>query len=144
MSEFIKSFDERVLGIVTECMILLDSDMTNIGTPLQYHTKKALWDTGADTTIISSRIVKKWEIKPHEAESLQGIGGVINSKRYTIHLGLPKGILMKNLRVLEMSENEMMGYDVIIGMDVISCGDFSITNKGGKTEFMFRIPPTVE
>lgn len=30
--------------------------------------------------------------------------------------------------------------DIIIGMDVITKGDFSITNVNGKTEMIFRLP----
>lgn len=30
--------------------------------------------------------------------------------------------------------------DLIIGMDIITQGDFSITNFGGRTLFSFRIP----
>ncbi len=34
--------------------------------------------------------------------------------------------------------------DVLIGMDVIGLGDFSITNKDGKTTFSFREPSMEE
>ena len=33
--------------------------------------------------------------------------------------------------------------DVLIGMDLISQGDFSVTNKGGSTVFSFRVPSQV-
>ena len=32
------------------------------------------------------------------------------------------------------------GFDVLIGMDIISKGDFSISNYGGHTVFSFRSP----
>ena len=31
-------------------------------------------------------------------------------------------------------------FDVLIGMDIITQGDFAVTNLGGKTKFSFRIP----
>ena len=34
--------------------------------------------------------------------------------------------------------------DVLIGMDIISLGDFAITNVGGKTTFSFRFPSIAE
>lgn len=33
--------------------------------------------------------------------------------------------------------------DVLIGMDIISNGDFAVTNKDNKTVFTFRIPSIV-
>ena len=32
------------------------------------------------------------------------------------------------------------GFDVLIGMDIITKGDFAITNPDGTTKFSFRIP----
>ena len=34
----------------------------------------------------------------------------------------------------------IMGADVLIGMDIISKGDFAVTHPEGKTQFMFRVP----
>ena len=31
-------------------------------------------------------------------------------------------------------------FDIIIGMDIISKGDFAVSNLNGKTSFSFRIP----
>jgi hypothetical protein len=38
------------------------------------------------------------------------------------------------------SEIGNQGIDVLIGMDIISLGDFAISNFDGKTQFSFRIP----
>ena len=32
------------------------------------------------------------------------------------------------------------GIDILIGMDIISKGDFAISNYDGKTQFSFRLP----
>ena len=32
------------------------------------------------------------------------------------------------------------GIDILIGMDIISKGDFAISNYNGKTQFSFRLP----
>ena len=37
-------------------------------------------------------------------------------------------------------EKNIQGADVLIGMDVINCGDFAISNLDGKTSFSFRMP----
>lgn len=38
------------------------------------------------------------------------------------------------------SEIGKQGIDVLIGMDIISNGDFAISNYEGRTQFSFRIP----
>jgi hypothetical protein len=32
------------------------------------------------------------------------------------------------------------GIDVVIGMDIVTRGDFAVTNRDGRTTFSFRIP----
>ena len=44
--------------------------------------------------------------------------------------------------MVQVSEAVLNGFDVLIGMDIITLGDFSITNVNGKTVFSFRIPST--
>jgi hypothetical protein len=34
----------------------------------------------------------------------------------------------------------LMGCDVLIGMDIITMGDFVVSNKGGVTVMSFRVP----
>lgn len=41
---------------------------------------------------------------------------------------------------LNVTEGDLLGADVLIGMDVINNGDFSVTNHGGVTKFSFRMP----
>ncbi len=38
------------------------------------------------------------------------------------------------------SEIGKQGIDVLIGMDIISNGDFAVSNYDGKTYFSFRLP----
>lgn len=41
---------------------------------------------------------------------------------------------------VRVTEGMHQGCDVLIGMDIISPGDFSVTNQGDKTAFLFRLP----
>jgi len=52
---------------------------------------------------------------------------------------LPNEVFIQNVQV---TEADMSTNDVLIGMDIISLGDFAITNFGGKTRFTFSIPST--
>jgi hypothetical protein len=49
---------------------------------------------------------------------------------------LPNGVAVNTRATLATVE----GSDVLVGMDVISLGDFSITNVGQKTVVTFRVP----
>jgi hypothetical protein len=42
------------------------------------------------------------------------------------------------VRVTEFESNDR--FDILIGLDIITIGDFSITNHNGKTVVSFRIP----
>jgi hypothetical protein len=58
---------------------------------------------------------------------------------YLVDIGLPNGILIPDVRVTEAAN--LGNYDLLIGMDIITLGDFAITNGLGNTWFSFRIPP---
>ena len=101
------------------------------------HTERALWDTGADTTIISSRIVKELNLLPYKAGGISGIGGDTGSNVYLVHVLVPTGDFVT---YVEAMESDFEDIDILIGMDVITFGDFLITNADGKTTFQFRTP----
>ena len=103
----------------------------------KFHTERAVWDTGADTTIISSRIVKELNLQPYKAGGISGIGGATGSNVYLVHVLVPTGDFVTSVEVME---NDFQDIDVLIGMDVIVFGDFLITNKDGMTTFQFRTP----
>ena len=103
----------------------------------KFHTERAIWDTGADTTIISSRIVKELNLQPYKAGGISGIGGATGSNVYLVHVLVPTGDFVTQVEVME---NDFQDIDVLIGMDVIIFGDFLITNTDGKTTFQFRTP----
>lgn len=60
---------------------------------------------------------------------------------YAINLFLPNQVAFQFVKV---TEGVLSGFDLLIGMDVITTGDFSITNVGGKTTFSFRVPSVKE
>lgn len=57
---------------------------------------------------------------------------------YLIDIGLPNGVGFMAVKVSKALLGP--GSDVLIGMDIISQGDFSITNQSGTTVFSFRVP----
>jgi hypothetical protein len=65
-------------------------------------------------------------------------GGSESKNTYLVNMYLPNGVAIVGLVVSEFNEAAQFG--VIIGMDVIGAGDFSITNYGNQTWASFRIP----
>jgi hypothetical protein len=57
---------------------------------------------------------------------------------YLVNIALPNRVQFSGVEVAESVLPP--GLDVVIGMDIITRGDFAVTNRGGKTTFSFRIP----
>ncbi len=130
MPTYKKEYTTLVEDIMTECDIYSVNGR-------KFHTERAVWDTGADTTIISSRIVKELNLQPYKAGGISGIGGATGSNVYLVHVLVPTGDFVTSVEVME---NDFLDIDVLIGMDVIVFGDFLITNKDNMTTFQFRTP----
>ena len=130
MPTYKKEYPTLVEDIMTECDIYSVSGR-------KFHTERAIWDTGADTTIISSRIVKELNLQPYKAGGISCIGGATGSNVYLVHVLVPTGDFVTQVEVME---SDFQDIDVLIGMDVIVFGDFLITNKDDKTTFQFRTP----
>ena len=130
MPTYKKEYPTLVEDIMTECDIYsVDGH--------KFHTERAIWDTGADTTIISSRIVKDLKLSPYKLGGISGIGGATGSNVYLVHVLVPTGDFVTYVEVMESDFEDI---DILIGMDVIVFGDFLITNKDDKTTFQFRTP----
>ncbi len=98
-----------------------------------------LWDTGAMRTCISKRLVERLNLKPIGMANMGHANGTSEVPTHMVNIGLPNNVGFHSLVVLEC---DLGGADVLIGMDIISKGDFAVTNTGGKTLFSFRIPST--
>lgn len=51
---------------------------------------------------------------------------------------MPNNVIVQN--VIVACADLGINIDLLIGMDIISLGDFAITNVNGKTIFSFRLP----
>lgn len=100
---------------------------------------KAQWDTGATGTCISKELVEKLNLIPTGMVNVHTPSGIGTMNKYMINLILNNEVIIHNLSVMD-SEIGNQGIDVLIGMDIISLGDFAISNYEGKTQFSFRIP----
>ncbi len=58
---------------------------------------------------------------------------------YLVNIYLPDKVTFYNLTVFKGTPPDGW-WDMLIGMDIISAGNFSVTNVNSKTEFSFSIP----
>jgi predicted aspartyl protease len=96
----------------------------------------AIWDTGASASAISPRVVEALGLTPTGRGISDTAGGSVPVEKYSINIILPMNV---GFSCLQVSCNNMK-VDVLIGMDIISMGDFCVTNKEGKTVFSFQTP----
>ena len=139
----IKSERGTLRELRTECYASQAFDFT---LPRALHPEMVefigLWDTGASGTVVSKQVVQRLGLLPTGKVKVYHANGEGIVSTYLINLALPNGVGFPFLRV---SEGDLLGgIDLLIGMDVISQGDFSITNVKGNTTFSFRMPSMKE
>ncbi len=100
----------------------------------------ALWDTGATACCISKELAQSLGLKPKGYTFVHTPAGISKMRRFLVNIELPDNVIFQDVVVTE-SEIGSQKIDVLIGMNIISSGDFAISNEGGKTSFTFRIPP---
>lgn len=103
----------------------------------------AMWDTGATKSVITPRVVGALGLKPIRQGFTQGVNGLGKSEAYVVNIYLPDKIALFEWTVICTDPGDVW-WDVLIGMDVISIGDFSVSNVNGKTEWAFKITGKAE
>ena len=99
---------------------------------------QALWDTGATGSVITKKVVDECGLKPIGITNVHHAKGIDTSHVYLVSVFLPNNVCFSSLRV---TEGDLVGdVEVLIGMDIISRGDFAVSNMDGKTVFTFRMP----
>lgn len=102
----------------------------------------AIWDTGATQSVVTKATARSLDLVPSGMARMFHAGGESDVNAYLVNLHLPNGLNVAAVHVLEMEDGQDFG--VLIGMDVITLGDFTITNVGGITTVSFRYPSIQE
>lgn len=138
-SSFTVKYSQPVREIKTDCGVSYAFDRNKPLRP-SFIKYTALWDTGASATVISRKVVEDLNLKPVGIQKVYHANGESMVHKYLISLKLPNDV---GFSALCVSEGVLHGMDVLIGMDVIGNGDFTITNKD-TTIFTFQVPSTHE
>ena len=133
MSAVLSEFPEVVRAVVTEIGIVTGM----VGSVTEVVKCRALWDTGAIYSVISKSLAEKLGLFPTDTQRAYTAQGFYEASIYRVDIMLPSNIVIKKLQI---GDGEFQDFDFLIGMDVISLGDFHLTNDGN-TVFKFVIPP---
>ena len=98
---------------------------------------RATWDTGAMRSVVSLGVVRKLGLSPIRKTTVFHANGQSVVGVYLVNILLPHQV---GVSFVEVTEGDLTGTDVLIGMDIISQGDFAITSSQGKTKFTFQTP----
>lgn len=117
--------------VVTECEFVSLDQQRRVKAP------RAMWDTGSNATILSTKLVSQLHPEHFGQGSMTGIGGQSEGSTYLMHVMLPTGDV---ITYQEVYEGDLADYDAIIGMDIITRGDFHLDCRQGETVFTFELP----
>jgi len=132
MAEIIQTFKKTEnLQILSKCHIVLND---------KYYPVNAIWDTGTAKTTISTFVVEKLNLTEIGKKKLGGIDTIVDASIHKIDFAISDSIIFKDIEIV--SSNFQSQYiDVLIGMDIITQGDFHITHLvNGEIRFDFVYP----
>jgi hypothetical protein len=128
----------RVLQSDCDVCAAFDPRQMQLGAPVpQFQRFKAIWDTGAMASVINDNVVQRCGLKPTGMVQVHGVHGSALAETFIVNMRLPNGVAFAGVHV---TRGAVTGADALIGMDIITCGDFAITNLNGRTVCSYRLP----
>jgi hypothetical protein len=99
----------------------------------------AMWDTGAVMSAITHETRTQLKAKTINRIKIAAIHTTQEVDVVLITVELPNHVIKKSIKaaVCNIASNAGM----IIGMDIISLGDFALSNGNNQTLFSFAVPP---
>lgn len=105
----------------------------------QWQKSEAIWDTGAMGTLITESYAARAGLKSTGKRIITGVHDEQNVDKFLVDILLPNDVIVEKITVASC-ERLFGNAEMLIGMDIIALGDFSITNVNNETTFSFRIP----
>jgi hypothetical protein len=99
---------------------------------------KAIFDTGATSSMISSDIARALHLQSIDTALVTGVHGTERVPIYTIDVRFKGGFVLPTLHVAEAGADA--GFDLLLGMDVIARGSMLLSSHDKRTLFAFFYP----
>ncbi len=142
----VHGFTIRANGITN--VIIMDVEIAAYDSAGNYNTQikvkaKGIIDTGATATVVTQRIIDELSLLPTGMTKVNTASeSGVETNTYLTNVYLKPDLCITSVKVTRGKITG--GIDCLIGMDILTLGDFSITNHGGNTCMSFRIPSLVE
>jgi hypothetical protein len=120
--------------------IITPVEVTNVFTSQKVPTR-GIWDTGATNSVVTKSTATSLGLKPVRQTKVRGVHGDKIVNVYYVNITLNNKNITLNTQVTEcdeLSTDHSVG--MLIGMNVITMGDFAVTNFQGNTTMTFRVP----
>ena len=98
----------------------------------------AIWDTGASSSAITQDIVDTLGLSATGVSSVNTAAGLALQNTFIVDVRLPNAVTVSGVTVTGIPS--IAGANMLIGMDIIGLGDFSVTNFNNETCMSFRFP----
>ncbi len=140
INAFTVKFPSRVRRVTTDVQVSEGYELANPPAALPSAcTVSALWDTGATGSVIAPSVVTALGLSQKGVARVEHADGVNpTAPTYLVNITLPNRVCVAGVLV---TATAITGFEAVIGMDIISMGDLSLTHADGKTWMSFRIPP---
>jgi hypothetical protein len=128
----------KTSGIAKKILTLVEVRNINTGRNVQ---TSGLWDTGATGSVITKSTASALGLVPIGIRKVRGVHGIREVNEYFVNITLNNKNITVNVSVTECDElTTDNSTGLLIGMNIITLGDFAITNFKGNTTMSFRVP----
>jgi len=140
LKAYTEEYGELRKQILTSVSVVEGYDSKTGSPPTTQKGFTALWDTGASQTAVTPDVANSLKLVPDGYAHCHVPGGeTVNTVTYTVAITLLNKEELDSISVVQLGLLE--DFDVLIGMDIITKGDFAVTSEEGRTCFSFRTPP---
>lgn len=137
MQAFTARFNARSNRLTSQVEIF-PAFTPGVPSPPQGKQYLALYDTGATHSAVTPKVVADLQLASIGARTVGVGGGSLATTSHLVNIGLPNKVMFGMVSVASMVL--LGGIDALIGMDILSMGDFAVTHYAGKTTFSFCAP----
>jgi hypothetical protein len=139
INTMITTYEQRPLSIITDVVLSVYLGPTPGGQePAQRWKARALWDTGAQMCAINTALAQDMGLEIAGYIAAGGFGGDMrDAPFFLVNLDFPDGIRFS--KVPAVAYDKKTTHNFIIGMNVITAGDFSLIREHSGSRFSFTI-----
>lgn len=137
---FTFDFGSEVRTLITDVGFSVHSAKKNGHPVSRMFSFRALWDTGASHSVITKAVAEEVDLSAFRFAPVCGVHGSKEVPFYMIDVTLPGDLVIRNLPVAGCEKLGEIEVSALIGMDIISQGEFVVSNRNGLTSMSFHLP----